>query len=250
MCPDYTAFGITLDGAHAEFVRIPREAIVQGSVCPLPDGLPFAHASLIEPLSCAVNGNRACQIAMGESVVVFGAGPIGLMHLMLARLCGAARVIVVDPDPGRLAKATELGATAVNPSEVDVREFVMRATSGRGADVAVTACSIAAVQEQAIELMAPFGRVCFFGGLPKDGSLVRIDSNIVHYRQLILTGTTGGAPRDFRTAMELLAAGRMKIDDVVSHRYATHDMAAAFDTALRGPAMKVVVCREEPGQEY
>jgi L-iditol 2-dehydrogenase len=126
----------------------------------------------------------------------------------------------------------------------------MRATSGRGADVAVTACSIAAVQEQAIELMAPFGRVCFFGGLPKDGSLVRIDSNIVHYRQLILTGTTGGAPRDFRTAMELLAAGRMKIDDVVSHRYATHDMAAAFDTALRGPAMKVVVCREEPGQEY
>jgi L-iditol 2-dehydrogenase len=245
MCPDYTAFGITLDGAHAEYVRIPREAIVQGSVCPLPDGLPFAHASLIEPLSCVVNGNRACQIAMGETVVVFGAGPIGLMHLMLAQLCGAARVIAVDPDPGRLAQATELGATAANPSKVNVRELITQSTGGRGADVAVTACSIAAVQEQVVELMAPFGRVCFFGGLPKDGSLIRIDSNTVHYKQLILTGTTGGAPRDFRTAMELLAAGRVKIEGVISHRYPTRDMATAFDTALRGPAMKVVVCREE-----
>jgi 2-desacetyl-2-hydroxyethyl bacteriochlorophyllide A dehydrogenase len=242
MCPDYTAFGITMDGAHTEYVRIPSIAIVQGSVIPLPDHVPFEQASLIEPLSCVVNANRASRIEPGNAVLIFGAGPVGVMHLMLSRLSGAAIVVVADVQTERLQSAAELGATAVvNSTEEDLRERLMQLTAGRGADVVITACSVAAVQEQALGLLAPFGRLCLFGGLPKDNSCVRFDTNLIHYRQLIVTGVTGGAPRDFRAAMRLLAAGRIPVERVISHRFAQADMAAAFDVAMKGDAMKVVL---------
>ncbi|MFW5693383.1 MAG: alcohol dehydrogenase catalytic domain-containing protein, partial [Thermoguttaceae bacterium] len=149
MCPDYSAFGITLDGAHARYVRVPHAALAQGSVVPLPDTLPFRHACLLEPLSCVVNASRAVRMEAGETAVVFGAGPIGLMHMMLAALCGASKLICADMRPERLKLAAVLGATSVvDPSREDVREHVMAATGGRGADVVITACSVAAVQEQ------------------------------------------------------------------------------------------------------
>jgi len=245
MCPDYTAFGITLDGGHAQYVRIPQAAIAQGSVCVLPDDLPFAAASLIEPLSCAVNGIRAARIAPGDTVLVFGAGPIGLMHLALARLRGAAEVLVADLRPERLAMADRLGAAGtIHPGAEDVRQHVLARTAGRGVDVVITACSVPAVQEQSLGLLAPFGRVCFFGGLPKDGSLVTLDTNLIHYKQLLVTGVTGGSPRDFRTAMRLIASGRVDVGQVVSHRFAAAEMAAAFDVALHHDALKVVIDRE------
>ena len=242
MCPDYAAFGITLDGAHARYVRVPRAAVAQGSVLPLPESMPFQQACLIEPFSCVVNASRAVRMEPGEVALVFGAGPIGLMHVMLATLCGASQVICADVQPARLNVAAELGATSVvNPTEEDVREHVMAATGGRGADVVITACSVAAVQEQAIGLLAPLGRLCLFGGLPKDGSHVRFDTNLIHYKQLVVTGVTGGAPRDFRTAMALVAAGRVPIDRVVSHRFPMHEMAAAYEAAASDDAMKVVI---------
>jgi L-iditol 2-dehydrogenase len=165
---------------------------------------------------------------------------------MLAKLSGAAAIIVADVQPHRLVQATAAGATSViHSAEEDVHERVLAETAGRGADAVITACSVPAVQEQAIGLLAPFGRVCFFGGLPKDGSVVRIDTNVIHYKQLLLTGVTGGAPRDYRTALKLIASGRVDIEQVVSHRFATRDIAKAFDVALHQPCMKIVVQQEE-----
>ena len=249
MCPDYTAFGITFDGGHAEYVRIPAAALAQGSVHLLPEGMPYDHASLIEPLSCAVNGSRASRIEMGDTVVIFGAGPIGLMHVMLARLSGAAKVIVVDVQPRRLEQAREVGAACtINSTQEDVRERIFAETARRGANAIITACSIPSVQEQALALAAPFGRICFFGGLPKDGSCVRLDTNIVHYKQLILTGVTGGSPRDYRTALSLIDSKRVDISKVVSHFFAVANMAEAFDVALSGECMKIVV-RQDTNME-
>ena len=242
MCPDYTAFGITLDGAHAEYVRIPSAAIVQGSVIPLPDSLSFEEAALLEPLSCVVNGNRASRIELGDTVVIFGAGPIGLLHLFLAQLSGAASVIVADVQLARLETAARLGATrTVHSGEENVLERVRKETRSRGADVVITACSVAAVQEQAIELLAPLGRACFFGGLPKDGSRVAIDTNLIHYKQLLVTGVTGGAPHDFRTALDLVASGRVDVRQVISHTVLAARMAEAFQMAMREDALKVVI---------
>ncbi len=247
MCPDYTAFGITFDGAHAEYVRVPQAAMAQSSVIVLPEQLPPEEAALLEPLSCVVNGNQAARIEMGDVVVVFGAGPIGLMHLMLANLCGASKVIVIDVRDDRLEKARQLGAAVVvNSEQEDANGRAMHETQGRGVDVVITACSVAAVQNQALAMLAPFGRLCFFAGLPKDGSNIPIDTNVVHYKNLLLTGTTGGSPRDFRTALALVASGRIDLRAIISHQFAQDEMDKAFNVALNGETMKVVLRRQRP----
>jgi L-iditol 2-dehydrogenase len=109
--------------------------------------------------------------------------------------------------------------------------------------VVITACSVPAIQEQSLELLAPFGRVCFFGGLPRDGSSIHIDSNLIHYKNLMVTGVTGGSPRDFRAAMSLVACGRVDVRQVVSHTFPAADLAEAFRVALHEETMKVVVQR-------
>ncbi len=245
MCPDYTAFGITLDGAHAEYVRIPAAAIAQGSVVPLPDTVSFTEATLIEPLSCAVNGNRSVNIGFGDAVLVFGAGPIGLMHVMLARNSGAGTVLVADIQDHRLEQALAAGAdVTIHSGREDVRERVMDLTGGIGADVVITACSVAEVQRQSLALLAPFGRVCLFGGLPKDNSMVEFDTNIIHYKNLVVTGVTGGSPQDFRAALALIAGKRVDARQFISHLYPRDAMAQAFETALGGETMKVAISSE------
>ncbi len=242
MCPDYSAYGINLDGAHADFVRIPAPSIEQGSVIPLPDSMSFQAASLIEPLSCVVNGIRSSRIELGDTVLIFGAGPIGLMHLMLARQSGAGKVLVADIQEDRIAQAREAGADdVVNPNREDVGERIVWETDGQGCNVIITACSVPAVQEQALELLAPYGRLCLFGGLPKDRAKVLFDSNLIHYKNLEVTGVTGGAPYDFRLAMKMIESGRIDVGRVISHVFAREDMAEAFDTALNKPAMKIVI---------
>jgi len=245
MCPEYTAFGINIDGAHTKYVRIPAACVAQGSVVPLPDDLSFAHAALVEPLSCAVSGHRSVRVTLGETLVLFGAGPIGLMHILLARLRGAGRIIVADPVAARREQACTMGAdVTLDPVTEDVVDRLMTLTDGLGADAVITACSVHAAQEQAVAMLAPYGRVCFFGGLPKDRPTITLDSNAVHYKNLVITGVTGGAPVDFRAAMSLVASGRIDLEPLLSHRFSLSQLQEAYDTAGSGEAMRVVITPE------
>ena len=241
MCPTYSAFGIDMDGAHAEYVRIPQAAIVQGNVVPVPESISFIEASLIEPLSCVVNGSRSCRIKLGDDVLIFGAGPIGLLHLMLAVASGAGRVFVADVQQHRLNSALKFGAYAViNSSRKSALDQIQTETKGRGVDVVITACPVPSVQEQALDFLAPYGRLCLFGGLPS-GSKVTLDTNQIHYKNLIVTGVTGGSPSDYRLAMKLIQSKRIDVMGVVSHLVNASDMQSAFETALSGNCMKVVL---------
>jgi L-iditol 2-dehydrogenase len=241
-CPDYTAFGIDRDGAHTEYVVVRSQFIQQGNIIDLPATLDDETASLLEPFSCVVNGINASQIRDGDIVVIYGAGPIGLMHLMMSRVAGAGQVIVVDPLADRQKRAKELGADiAVDNDHAGVMKTVMDISKGDGADVVITACPVAAVQEQGIELLATFGRICLFGGLPKDSGPIRLDSNAVHYKNQTITGTTGGSVDDYREAMELAAMGKIDLRSVVSDRMALMDIDTAYDIATNSPGGKVIL---------
>lgn len=246
MCAGYSAFGISFDGAHAEFVRVPAPAISQGNVMPLPDGVSFEEAALNEPFSCVINGNAACRIRLGEKVLIFGAGPIGLLHLMLARLSGAGAVVVSDVIDERLEKAKMLGADhVINPQTVSLEEAISDLTRGRGVDVIVTACPIHSVQEQSLALAAPFGRICFFGGLPRQHPEITINSNLIHYRNLIVTGVTGGSNMNYRTGLKLLASKKVDLMQIVSAAYSLSHAQEAFQVALTGKAMKIILKPQE-----
>lgn len=246
MCPDYSAFGIDRDGSHTEFIRIPAAAIVQGNVIPLSPEVSPVEAALAEPLSCVVNGIRVARVQAGDIVLVYGAGPMGLLNLMLALVSGAARVLVVDLNESRLKKAKSLGASEVySPGCGPVKEWVRDQTRGRGVDVVITAAPARQVQQEAVELLAPFGRLCLFAGLPQGESAVELNTNAIHYQNLIVTGMTGGAPQDYRTALKLIEARRVEVRQIVSHLLPLREVGRAYEVALSGQGMKVLLAAEK-----
>ena len=241
-CADYDAFGVTLDGAFAEYVRVPAAAIVQGNLIAVDEGTDPAAAALIEPFACVLHGQDMLDIEPTDVVLVVGAGPIGMMHLMLARLYGARKVIVSDLLSPRLALASEAGADrAVNPREEDLATAVSEETGGEGADVIIIAAPAGAAQSESLELAAIGGRITFFGGLPKGKSVIAFDSNLVHYKELRVTGTTACSTNDCWRAATIVNSGRIDLAPLVSGRFPLREAVNAFAAAEDRQSLKVVV---------
>jgi L-iditol 2-dehydrogenase len=241
-CRRPQALGITLDGAFADEVLIPADAVAQGNVVAA-DGLDPAAVAIVEPLACALRGQRPLAIAGGDTVLIFGAGPVGLMHLALARLREPGALIVVEPSAPRREEARRRGADrVVDPGADDLAALVEEASAeGRGADVVITAVPSGDAQRQALELAGPGGRVNFFGGLPRERSQVLLDTNLVHYKELLVTGTTASTNEDCREALELVTTGAVDTGTLVSERFGLDDTEAALEAAGSGRVLKVVL---------
>lgn len=241
-CADYQAIGVTMDGAFAEYLRFPAAAIQQGNVIPLSTSADPDAAALIEPFACVLRGQNAVSIRPGDTVLIAGAGPIGIMHLKLARLRGAGQILVSEPNTSRLEMAMRIGADrGINPAHEDLATFIADETDGRGADVILTAAPSPQAQQSALSLAAIGGRINFFGGLPKDGSTVLLDTNLIHYRELLVTGTTACSTADCWQAAAIVNSGRVNLSDLISARYPLSESLAAFAKAESGQALKVVI---------
>jgi L-iditol 2-dehydrogenase len=201
-----------LNGAFAEQVVIPR-SIVERNTYLLPDGLEFAAAAPLEPLATVVHGMAETGIELGDTVVVHGAGPIGLMFVRLATLRGA-NVISVDQTRWRLQQASEAGAVdTIDLSDVadpDDRVALIksRTPAGRGADVGIEAVGLPAVWEQTVRTLRPGATAVLFGGTPK-GAPFSVDSSAMHYEEYTLKGVFHHTPNYVRTAVELLASKKV-----------------------------------------
>lgn len=241
-CADYDAFGITLDGAFAEYMRIPAAAILQGNLISIDEDMDAGAAAIIEPFACVVRGQNAVDIRPADVVLVIGDGPVGMMHTMLARLHGAGRIIVSGHHDERLAYAVDAGAdVVVNSRNEDLAAVVDAESSGRGADAIMIAAPAHRAQEESLELAAIGGRINFFGGLPKDRPTITFDSNLVHYKELIVTGTTASSTQDCRQAIEIINSGRIDLATLVSDRFPLREADRAFEAAEDRSSMKVVI---------
>lgn len=241
LCPDLQAIGYQLDGGFAEYIRIPARAVALGCVHALPDGMSHEEAALIEPLACVLNGQNKVGLQQGDTVAILGAGPIGALHVRLARLRGAARVIVSEPNAARRAAALNAGADVVtNPNAGDLRASVLAETRQLGADVVICAIGLPSLAAQAVGLAAKGGRVSLFAGFSK-GELGQLDVNAIHYEELRLTGAFGLSRSNFEDALRMVADRRIDLGGMVTHRYGLADIGEAFLTAESGAAMKVAI---------
>lgn len=242
LCQDYRAFGISLDGAFAEYMLVSADAIKQGNIVAIPESLPFAEAALAEPLSCCFNGQEAVNLGLDDVVLIVGAGPIGVMHLLLARLGGARAVLVSELSATRREQAKAFDADAVvDPVNEDLQDAVMQFSNGQGADVIIVAAPAPIAQQQSLELVARQGRINFFGGLPKDKPTVELNSNLIHYKQLMLTGTTGSSVRQYRASMNLIAAGRIKLDKLVGAQLPLENIKEGIERSNSGEEMRILL---------
>lgn len=242
LCDTPRYLGYFYPGGFAEYMIVPADAVAGNNILKVPDPIGFAEISLIEPLSCAINGQDYLKIEKGDTVVVIGAGPIGCMHAELARTQGAARVILFDVSETRLSLAGRFtGITKINSAKEDPVQKVMELTGQVGADVVIVACSVNSAQEQAVRMAAKRGRISFFAGLPKDDPYIRLDSNIIHYKEVSIFGAFASHRMQYEKALELIAAEKIDARKFVTHTFPLEKIEEAFATAKRGEGLKVVV---------
>lgn len=242
-CQNQLSMGYQFPGGYAEYMIVPREVLRVDGLNLIPDTLSFAEASVTEPLACVLNGQELARVGEGDTVVVIGSGPIGCLHVRLARARGASSVILVDLNGERLAAAAELVKPdfAFAAEDVDVVDAVLEATGGRGADVVITAAASGRAQEQGLQMLARRGRLSLFGGLPKEAPTITVDSNLVHYRELTIVGVNGSSPAHNKQALELIASGRVPVADLITHTLPLDRVLDAIEIVARGEAIKVTI---------
>jgi len=243
ICPNQVSMGYHFDGGFAEYMVVPRNVLAVDGLNRIPEGVSFAEASVAEPFACAINAQNLAQVGDGDVIVVIGSGPIGCLHVRLARARGASRVFLVELSRERLDMAADLvnPDAAIASGEEDAVARVLELTDGRGADVVITAAASGAAQEQAILMVAPQGRISFFGGLPKDNPTITLDSNAVHYRELTIVGANGSSPQHNKEALALIADGSVPVKDLITHRLRLDQVLDGIGIVARGEAIKVTI---------
>ncbi len=228
-------------GAFAEYVRVPAR-IVNTNLYEIPSGLRYEEAALLEPLACVVLGNEAASISPGDTVVIAGGGgPIGLLHLQLARHEGADQAVVIDLNDSRLRLAESLGAThTINPVRADPVEAIKGLTEGRGADVVIETAGVPEVWQLSLQLVRKGGTAVMFGGCPA-GSQVSVDTDRVHYGELTIKGVFHHTPRTVARALQLLSERVVKADALITGRVPLKDTQMALEKVISGEAIKMVI---------
>lgn len=238
LCPDLRSLGINVNGGFAEYLLVPEAAVTQGNVVEIGDRVSFEEASLAEPLSCVYNSFERCRTEPGEIVLVIGAGPIGLMHAKVHKLGGAGMVIIHDINESRLTICREEDPFFITVGPERPKEQIAELTQGRGADIVITAVSSPAAQQLAFEVAATNGRVIFFGGLPRGKEMVSLNTNIIHYRMITVTGTSRQNLRQYRTCLKLIDQGLLKSGGIITKTLPLEAAVEAMETVVRGEGLK------------
>ncbi|HEY1627355.1 MAG TPA: zinc-dependent dehydrogenase [Streptosporangiaceae bacterium] len=242
MCERIKAHGFHYPGGLAELMAVNPEVIAMGGVNPIPDGLSYELAAVTEPLACVLNGQQLVDTQIGDHVVVIGGGPIGCLHVQMAKARGATQVIQLEVNAARLARAKEFGADLlIDSSQQDPRAAVREATDGRGADVVISATPVAETQALAVELASVCGRISLFGGLPPSAPTSVINTNTVHYKQLTMVGSFTSTPAQNAEALHMIATGRIDLSHFIDSTIGLDDVVAGLGLLERGEALKVVV---------
>jgi L-iditol 2-dehydrogenase len=231
--------GFTSQGAYAEYVKIP-ERIANVNTFIVPDNVNSKSMALLEPLACVVHGIDLINIGLGDTVAVIGSGPIGLMHLILAKLRGASKVFVIDISEKRLEKAIKLGADYTISSKDRQVEELMSLTNQRGIDVVIEAVGLPETWKNAVKMARKGGKILLFGGCPS-GTTITLDTHIIHYGELTIIGSFHHEPRSVRKAFDLICSKKVTYDEIVTHEVKLNEIEKAFNLMSKGEAVKVAV---------
>ncbi len=239
LCEAEFGLGHGIEGGFAEYVRLPKEIIDIGGVVKLEDDFSYEDAVLAEPLSCTLAAARTCRMKKGDSVLIIGAGPMGLMHLKMAKWFGC-QVIIADLIDERLALAGRMRADhLINSDRDNLADQVKEITDGRGADTVVISLGIPQIIEDSLKLTAKGGVCNIFGGPPP--SEIKLDPRWLHYQEITLTGTFASTPADFIKSLELIRDKSIIVSDLLSHRFTLDSFLDAVEKAKNQEMVRGIV---------
>ena len=232
LCDRFVHIGSMRDGGAAELCVVPERMVYR-----VRDEMAFDLAALAEPLACVLNGTKQASIHPGESVLILGGGPIGLLYLILLKAAGASPLIVSEPAPHRARWARDLGADeVVDPRAANVEDVVRELTDGRGVDVAID--SVGALLPDAVASVRKAGRVLVFGLNERIEATIRPVDLV--YREISIAGVYI-ARGTFPLAVKLLTENKLGFDRLVTHRLDLEQFDEAIELLRTGEAVKALV---------
>ncbi len=240
-CLNRKAIGYEFNGGFAEYVLIPAIALQSNNLIKLPNDISFAEGALIEPLACCIRGLKNAGTKFGDVVLIVGAGPIGLMHMQLAKIAGAKTVIVSEPIESRRKKAEILGADIiVNPLKENLSDIVMGATEGLGADVIMMAIGVPQLVNSTLKLCCKGGTMNLFAGFAGTGEST-IEVNTIHYNEIKMNGSTAYQRIDYYEAAEMVIKHKINLKEIITHKFKLDDFDKAYEVCKSGEGLKVVI---------
>jgi L-iditol 2-dehydrogenase len=228
-------------GGFAEYFRVPVPNLRLDTL-KIPSSLSFEDATLIEPVGCCVRALRKCGVRAGNSIAVIGAGATGLIHAALAKIYGASPIIVSDLIDFRLSFAKKFGAdVVVNSKREDLNETVKNETDGRGVDLAVVTAPSLEAYKAGIAVCRKGGKLCVFAPTTP-GKHLEISPKELFFSELQIIPSYSTSHLETRAALRLIESGKIRIEELITHRFKLEETAKAFTTALEGrESLKVVV---------
>ena len=243
MCKKYYETNLSPCGLSEEYV-VPEWNVSHGGVLKLSDSMTFEEAAMIEPLACCVRSWSKYNHQEGDSVAVFGVGPTGMMHVMLAHSKKFSKIFCFDLNDFRLNFAKKFDVTeTINSKDENRVERIFNQTDGRGVDVAIVATSSLKALEDAIEMVRKGGAIMMFG-VPSKGAKIDLDMSKIYSKEITLVTSYAASDNDTKEALRLIETSEIDVKQLVTHTYPIMDSQKAFDHARTGEnAMKIIITK-------
>jgi len=239
VCSQYKVSNLD-PGGFSEYMRVPRWNVERGAVLHIPGGVTFDEAALVEPLACCVRALDRCRVSAGDTVLVVGAGPVGMMQ---ALLLGSAKVgiIISDVVKPRLkfAESASVGSV-LDAGKQNVPEVVKNETERRGADLAIVASGSQRAVMQAVLSVRKGGTVCLFG-VPVEGAVLAYELSKVYNSSISMVPSYGAVETDTAKAMAVIASRHVEFGRLITHRFRLEEFKEGIQMMTSGEAMKVVI---------
>ena len=243
MCSKYYETNLSPCGLSEEYV-VPKWNVAHGGVLKIPDSMSFEEAAMIEPLACCVRAWTKYSYQKGDSVAIFGVGPTGMMHVMLAQSKKFSKIFCFDVNDFRLGFAKKFNITAsINSLDENRKQRILDNTEGKGVDVAIVATSSLKALEDAIDVVRKGGAVMMFGVPSKDAKIV-LNMSKIYSKEITLVTSYAASDNDTKEALRLIESSQIDVKQLVTHTYPIEDSQKAFDHARSGDnAMKIIITK-------
>lgn len=240
LCLNHKMLGTNWPGGFAQYIYLPGEVLSRGFVEHIPEGLSFEEAAMAEPASSVVACQEYINVKLGDTVIILGDGPIGFLHVEVARARGAAKVIISGRS--RLHFASQFNPDhVINITNQDPVEEVLKITDGFGADIAICAAPVTSIQEQAVEMVRKRGKVVLFGGVPKNQPMTTLNSNLIHYNEISVIGSFSYPSTGLSDAINLIAQGKISAKKYVTKTVGLDRILDGIAYAEQRKALRVAV---------
>ena len=241
LCEDHRMVGTHIPGGYAQFIALPPEVIQRGFVEPVPNGMTYQHAAFAETCAAVIACQQRINVSLGDAVVIIGDGPVACLHIEVARARGAGKIIMLARDKIKLAERFKPDHMVDNTNSEAATKHVKALTDSRGVDIVIIAVPTVTVQEQALNIVRKRGVIVIYGGVPKNNEISPLNSNLIHYNEIELTGSFSYPATGLADALSALHSGIISADMYIDKIISLEEVVKGINMIQRGEALKILI---------